>query len=163
MKIDYKTYKKPSDFIEFAQGETKIRIISDGLLARFHGSRMRGKYIPLGLCTENGDCSLCKQGNEPKRVWRWIAYDYANKELKLLNAGAQLGNIICLELGGRFGDPQEYDIVVIRKGEKKNTEYTAMRAEKSVPLKPETLLRFQPMKNFLMKKYFEVVSDEKNR
>lgn len=154
-KIEYKNYKKPSDFIKFEQGDNKIRIISDGLLARFHGTRMRGAYVPLGLCTEDGNCQHCKGGNEPKRVWRWIALDYANKEVKLLDAGPMIGNQIC-DLAALSGDPQEYDLLINRQGQKLTTKYEVKKAPESLVLKPEAIERMRPMKTFLIKKYFQV-------
>jgi len=150
-KINYDNYKKPTDFIKFEQGDNKIRILSDGLLARFHGTRMGGRYVPLGLCTENGDCPHCRGNNEPKRVWRWVAFDYQNKEVKLLDAGPMIGNQICM-LGG---DPQEYDIIVNKVGEKLKTKYETRKAPESVAITEEKMNRLKPMVNFLIKKYFQ--------
>lgn len=155
-KISYKNYKKPSDFLKFEPGDNKIRIISDGLLARFHGMRARGRYVPLGLCTEDGDCQHCKGGNEPKRVWRWIALDYANKEVKLLDAGPMIGNQICEKAAERDQDPQEYDLIINKQGQGLKTQYTVEVAKDSLDLKPEHLERMKPMRNFLIKKYFQV-------
>jgi len=155
-KIDYTNYQKPSDFMKFSAGDNKIRIISDGLLARFHGTRMRGKYVPLGLCTEDGSCPHCKGGNEPKRVWRWIALDYTNKEVKLLDAGPMIGNQICEKAAELGQDPQEFDLIINKQGQGLKTQYEVKVAPDGVAIKPEHLDRMKPMRNFLIKKYFQV-------
>lgn len=153
-KIDYTTYQKPTDFLKFQVGDNKIRIISDGLLARFHGSRMGGRYVPLGLCTETGDCPHCQGGNEPKRVWRWVAYDYANKEVKLLDAGPMIGDQICVIAGELKMDPTECDLIINKVGVGLKTKYVVTAV--NIGTKGSEFERFKPMKNFLVKKYFQV-------
>jgi hypothetical protein len=160
-KIDYTTYKKPTDFIKFQPGDNKIRIISDGLLARFHGTRMGGRYVPLGLCSESGDCPHCLGGNEAKRVWRWVAYDYATKEVKLLDAGPMIGDQICVKAVERKQDPQEFDLIINKVGVGLKTKYDVKAVDATV--KSSDFERFKPMRNFIIKKYFQVNNAQTNQ
>ena len=149
-KIDYKTYTKPSDFLTLRQGDNPIQIISAGAIGKVHGSRMQGRYIPLGVCTENEACPFCMQGNEPKRVWRWIVIDKLSGETKLLNAGSTIGNEICL-LAQTVGDPLQYEITISRAGLDKKTKYVV---KNSGPAMAQTeIKKHEAMRVFLVKKY----------
>lgn len=151
-KIDYKTYKKPTDFAKFDQGDTTIRIISSGGMVKKHGLRMGGKYVPLGDCNETPDCEQCIKGNEAKLKWIWLVYMRATKEVKLLDVGAMLGDAICQLAQQRNQDPQEFDIVVNKRGEKLKSQYTA-RAIDGEALTEEELKKTKHVKQFLIKKY----------
>lgn len=153
--IDYKTYKKPTDFLRFEQGDTTIRIISKGALGKRHGMKTANGYVPLGLCTESTDCEQCLKGNEPKRTWRWVAIEVGEKEPKVLDAGPMLGNEIC-NLASEHGDPQEYDIVVNKSGFKLKTKYTAKKSSVDMTITPDEKDAFKSLKAFLVKKYFGV-------
>lgn len=150
-KINYSTYKKPTDFISFEQGETRIRVISSGVIGFQHVMKTANRFVNLGPCSETKDCEHCKKGFEPKQAWKWIVFDYTDLRAKLLDAGPMLGNQICM-LGG---DPQDFDILVTRAGEKLKTEYKAERSKenKGIPEEVKTNLEF--MKHRLITKYFK--------
>lgn len=148
-KINYNGYKKPTDYMKFEAGDTKMKIISSGIIGMHHAIRARN-YVPLGMCMAyKGECEHCDKGNEPKRVWRWIVVDVEADEVKMLEAGPMLGNEIC-ELADREGDPQEYDIIVHRTGELLKTKYTAKKADTVT----EESKGWVPTKRYLIKKYF---------
>lgn len=158
-KIDYKTYQKPTDFAKFSQGETIIRIISSGGMVKKHGLRMGGKYVPLGDCTETPECPQCLQGNEPKLKWIWIVYMRGTKDVKILDCGPMLGDAICKLAQERGKDPQEFDIVIHKAGEKLKSKYTA-KAVEAAPLTEDEIKSTRSSKQFLIKKYF--ISNESN-
>lgn len=151
-KIDYTTYKKPTDFAHFEQGDTTIRIISSGGMVKKHGMRSAGRYVPLGDCTETPECKQCLRGNEPKQKWIWIAYLRSTKEAKILDVGAMLGDAICQLAQERQQDPQEFDIIVNRVGKGLDSKYKA-RAIDGAPLTDEELAKTKYQKQFLIKKY----------
>ncbi|KKK89257.1 hypothetical protein LCGC14_2734950 [marine sediment metagenome] len=113
-KIDYKNYKKPSDFMSFKQGENRIRILSSGAIGFQHGMRTAKNFVNLGMCPENQDCIHCKKGYEPKLVWKWIIFDFEDMRVKLLDAGPMIGNQVAGVLGTKHGDPKDYDILIAR-------------------------------------------------
>jgi len=152
-KIEYKTYKKPTDFARFEQGNTTIHIVSSGGLVKKHGMRTGRGYIPMGDCTETPDCKQCLQGNVPKQKWMWIAYIKDTKEVKILDVGAMLGDAICKIAQEKNKDPQEFDIIVSKVGEGLRTKYTAEIGEiKS--LTEQEIVQIKNAKQFLIKKYF---------
>lgn len=131
--IQYANYKKPSDFMSFIEGQNTIRIVSSGVIGFQHGMRTANRFINLGVCSEDENCENCKKGYEPKRVWKWIIMDYADSRVKILDAGPMLGNQIC-EIASVSGDPQEYDLLITRVGQKLKTEYTVKKGEaKALP------------------------------
>lgn len=153
-KIDYATYKKPSDFVHFEQNETTIRIISSGGMVKKHGMRTTRGYIPMGDCTETPDCKQCLGGNEPKQKWVWICYIRPTKEVKILDVGAMLGDAICKLAQERNQDPQEFDVVVKRSGQGLKTQYSA-RAVDGTALTDEEQKQVSHVRQFLIKKYFK--------
>lgn len=152
--IDYTTYKKPSDYINFPQGNTSIRIISKGYLGMQHGLRSARGWVNLGLCTEDNTCEHCKNGNEAKRFWKWVVVDRSTNEVKLLDAGVMLGNQIC-EIAKVNGDPKKYDIVVTRTGEKLKTKYAAAKAGADKPITNDDVSKWQGGKHFIVNKYLK--------
>lgn len=152
-RIDYQNYKKPSDFMSFVEGENKIRIVSTGVIGFQHVMKTANRFINLGLCSEDETCENCRKGYEPKRVWKWIVLDYSDMKIKILDAGPMLGNQIC-EMASISGDPQEYDILVKRVGQKLKTEYTALKGEsKELPEEIKKTLEFS--KKRLVNKYLK--------
>jgi len=121
-KIEYKGYKKPSDYAKFNVGNNRIRVVSSGAMGFSHGMKTARGWIPLGLCSGD-NCEHCNKGNDAKRFWRWIVYDFDTKDVKILDAGVMIGNAIC-ELASLEGDPQEYDLIINRVGEKLKTKYS---------------------------------------
>lgn len=152
-KIDYTTYEKPSDFLRFKPGDTAIRIVSSGGMAKKHGLRTAAGYVPLGDCTERPDCKHCLQGNAPKTKWMWLAVNRTDNQVKLLDVGPMLGDAICKLAQERKQDPQEFDLIVNKVGEKLRTKYTVKVGEVK-PLTPEELAGMKAAKAFLIKKYF---------
>lgn len=152
-KIDYATYKKPSDYIKFDQGNNLIRVISSGGIGMFHAIRSTSGYAPLGFCTEDGNCPHCEK-NDPKRVWRWIVWDVKRNEVKMLDAGPMIGNAICELAHNLKKDPQEFDLIINRVGEKLRTKYRVSKASTTTEITEEKLKELKPMKRYLIKKYF---------
>ncbi len=150
-KIDYTNYKQPSDFMKFELGENKIRIVSTGVIGFQHVMKTANRFINLGICSEDDTCENCQKGYEPKRVWKWIILDHADNRVKILDAGPMLGNQIC-EIASVEGDPQEYDILITRIGEKLRTEYVASKGS-TERLSEEVQKNLEFSKKRLVSKY----------
>ena len=147
-RIDLKTYTKPTDFVKFPIGETKLILISEGGMIKKHGMKTATSYIPLGNCTEKSDCEFCLKGNEPKLKWMWVAY--VNSEVKVLDVGPMIGDGICQSA-------QEHNLSeftnaifsITRIGTQRNTKYTVKYIGQN-----KEKLDIENAKKLLVKKYF---------
>lgn len=149
-KINYKGYKRPSDYVCFEIGENRIRVISSGAMGLQHGLRTANRWVNLGLCTGD-NCEHCAKGNLAKRFWRWIVYDYADAGVKMLDAGPMIGNQIC-ELADKLNDdPQNYDLIIVRKGLGLKTKYETRKAPENKEPEKEGI---KSKKRYLINKYF---------
>ena len=151
-EIDYKTYKKPSDYIKFEEGDTPIRIISKGFIGLQHGLRGARGWVNLGFCTEDDTCEHCKKGNEAKRFWKWVVVDRKDNEVRLLDAGVMLGDGIC-QIAIKEGDPTKYDLIVNRVGQKLKTKYIVKKSVANIPITKDDISKWQGMKRFIVNKY----------
>ncbi len=152
-KIDYKTYKAPSDFISFSEGETVIRILSDGYLVKKHEYRT-GTVFRSMRCKEKKDCELCIKGYEPKNKWIWIVLDRTNKRCGILETGKMLGNQISF-IGKKLGNPQEYDIIIRANGKNLERNYVTSKKPTSEELKPEEKEVISKSLSYLFNKYIK--------
>lgn len=152
-EIDYQTYKKPSDFIRFNQGNTRIVLISKGYLMKKHGMRTANGYVPLGDCTETPDCPFCLKGNDPKQKWIWIAYIPEEKKVGILDVGAQIGDSICQQAKKTAGALMK-EVNIHKEGEMLKTKYIATLG-KQITLTKEEVDFVEPYKSFLVNKYFK--------
>jgi hypothetical protein len=155
-KIDYAHYEKPSDFAKFAEGNTLMRIVSSGVLSKKHGTRMGGRFVPLGECTETADCPFCKQGSEPKLKWIWIIYLPESKQVRILETGPQAGDQICViarKIARAKEDIQDYELKMFKSGTGMSSKYTVTQGEKK-KLSPDEEEFIKQSKPFLIKKYF---------
>jgi len=161
MKIDYKTYKKPTDFMKFPQGDTVIRIISEGDFTPMHGVGAGSSHRNLGRCRGVG-CELCSgyidskgrevPPNEPKEKWRWVILDRTGDQVYYLEAGSRCGNAICEE-AKKQGDPQQYDLIISKKGAGLNTEYAAKKSPETKPFTQSEMDIIKARKPLLVRKY----------
>jgi len=147
-KIDLKTYTKPSDFVKFQVGETKVILVSEGGIFKKHGMKTATSYIPLGTCTEKPDCEFCLKGNDPKTKWMWVAY--VNNEVKVLDVGPMVGDGIC-QLAQENGLTEFSNAIflVIRIGTQRNTKYEVKYLGQN-----KDKLDTENAKKLLVKKYF---------
>jgi len=152
-EIDYKNYECPSDYYKADGGSNIIRVVSKGFMAKEHGMRTAGRYLPLGECV-GANCEHCKAGREAKIKYKWIVLDRAKQRLRLLHAGKSLGDGIA-SIGKKFGDPQEYDLEITRKGEGRDTNYTVIKASVNTELGEKDKVIIDNAKTYLVNKYFK--------
>ena len=153
-KINYASYKTPSDFVRFEQGDNKVIIISGGGMVKKHGMMTARGYVPMGDCTEKPDCPQCLKGNEAKLKWIWIAYLPTDKQVRVLDVGKSIGDAIC-KIAQEKGleDLTGYQFNIIRTGINKETKYQVVFVSK-VNLSDEEVAFIEPYKKFLINKYF---------
>lgn len=154
-KIDYSSYKKPSDYISFLEGDTKFVIVSNGYFIKRHGMKTANGYIPMPDCTELPTCPQCLKGNEPKQKWTWIVYSKIDQRVYILDAGPMIGNQIC-EMAQKGGyDPINREVTINKVGEKLRTKYF-VKSMTPINLTADEQNFIKPAKDFLVKKYFEI-------
>lgn len=154
-KINYASYKTPSDFVKFGQGDNKVIIVSGGGMTKKHGMKTARGYIPMGDCTEQPDCPQCLKGNEPKTKWVWIAYLPTEHQVKLLDVGKTIGDSICkIAQEKKLEDLTGYEFNIVREGTMLNTKYEVLFISKATLSDDETKF-IAPFKTFLVKKYFD--------
>lgn len=147
-KIDLKTYTKPSDFVKFQVGETKVILVSEGGIFKKHGMKTATSYIPLGTCTEKPDCEFCLKGNEPKTKWMWVAY--VNNEVKVLDVGPMIGDGICQSAQEHgLSEFNNAMFSIVRVGTQRNTKYEVKYIGQNT-----AKLDTENAKKLLVKKYF---------
>jgi hypothetical protein len=147
-KIDLSTYTKPSDFVKFPIGETKIILLSEGGMVKKHGMKTATSYIPMGDCTELPDCPQCLKGNEPKQKWMWIAY--IDKQVKVLDVGPMIGDGICQSLQENgLKESNNACFTIKREGLQRSTKYEVKYTGQNLDK-----LNIEASKKLLVKKYF---------
>lgn len=156
-KIDYSNYQKPSRFVKFEQGDTKVLIVSDGATCYEHGMNSGGRYIPLGLCSESLECEQCQKGNEPSLRYKWIAYLPEIGEVRLLSVGPQAGDEICA-IGQQINKDSDkptktFEVIVNRKGVGRQTKYKVKKSPKSTVIDPQTAIFIKQSRDYLYQKY----------
>jgi len=156
-KIDYKTYKKPTDFISFEQGDNRIRILSNGGMYLRHSMKTARGFIPLGECQGEG-CEHCNNPKlkdpTPKKVWVWIALNRDTGVVGVLETGVTIGDAICEMAKELSQDPQEYDIIINRQGSKLSTKYKVTKAAESEDLTEKEEKRVKANRQYLISKHF---------
>lgn len=152
-KINYETYRKPSNFIKLAVGENRVRLVSDGITCYEHGAMMGGKYVPLGICTENLNCRQCQKNSEPKLKFKWIVFCPTTHEIGVLSVGPEAGDAIC-----RIGREvkKNIEVVIVRKGlTREDTTYRVLSVD-STPIDQKTALFIKERRDYLAKKYLGI-------
>lgn len=150
--IDYQKYITPSDYVKFEQGDTTVRIISNGGTCKMHGMKTARGYINLGICSEDESCENCQKGYEAKTRWIWIVYLPDFNVVRIMEVGKRAGDTIC-KIAKKDGDPQGYDLIITRSGEMLKTDYTVKMGRKYA-LSEELLTKLKPTKDLLVKKHF---------
>ena len=120
--------------MKFEDGNNIIRVISTGVVGLQHSMKTANRFINLGPCPEDASCEHCKNGYEPRRVWKWIIFDYADRIVKILDAGPMIGNQICSLASQEQKDPQDFNIVINKRGTGFKTEYKCDIASKDLKI-----------------------------
>lgn len=138
-------YEIPSastGYMKFKQGENKFRILSNAIVGweswvvDEEGNRKplrwrMGEKVPAE-----------KIGDNPKHFWAFVVWNYNEEKVQILEITQKgiMRAIKALTADEDWGDPRNYDIVVIRTGEGMETEYQVKPKPKSKL--DEGILRF---------------------
>lgn len=145
-RIEYQNYEKPSDYWSIPEGDSKIRVVSDGFMFTEYGINTSTGWKPI-------EASIAKKkGLEGKLRYAWIVFVYESKKVKILSKGPMLGDSIA-KIGKKNGDPINYDLIVTRIGSGKNSKYSVRKSDNPDMdiVKNEKIIK---LKDNLINKYF---------
>lgn len=156
-KIDYSTYEKPSWFVKFPQGDTKVLIVSEGVICYEHGMKTERGYVPLGVCSETTDCEQCRKGNDPNLKYKWVAYLPDTEEVRVLSTGPQIGDEICV-IGKQINRTDNkvhttFEVIVTRTGVGRQTKYRVRKTSKQTKVDSQTAIFIKQSRDYLCQKF----------
>jgi hypothetical protein len=154
MKIDYTTYKRPSNFLKLSKGNNTIRLISDGDLSPRHKAKTKDGFKELGICTGVG-CEICRKfpDNLPKDTYRWVALNRNDGLVGVLEASSGWGADLTELIQSAEGESNSYDIVINKSGSGRDTRYVATVAPQSPAFTDAEKAMMQMRKPILVRKY----------
>lgn len=132
-------YLKMKDY-----NEVTLRILSEQPLMGYEYWNKDGKPVRLAEkpTSTPEDIGLDKSGNvnKIKHFWSMVVYNYKTESIEIFNiTQASIRQpILALAQSEDWGNPNDYDIVVTKKGEGLNTEYAVMPKPKK-PVSAEVL------------------------
>lgn len=125
----YKVPESEGNYYKFGQGDNRFRILSSAITGwecwTKDSKPVRQKEAwesrPEGI-------KMNDSGQFQKHFWAFIVYNYdANKaQIMELTQKSIMGAIQAYNENPKWGDPTKYDLVVDRKGEGLETEYTTI-------------------------------------
>lgn len=125
---DYEAPKNESAYMRFKNGENKFRILSKPIIGWLDWKDNK----PLRFHMKNKPVKPIDPAKSIKHFWAFVVWDYADGKIKILEitqSGIQT-SIQSLSRDEEWGSPFDYDIKVIRKGEKLDTEYSVQPSPK---------------------------------
>ena len=125
--------KKSGAFIKLEDGTNRVRIVSEPVEEFEHMTKNEEGKWSVSRCIGRG-CPVCQMGDKSKKRYHFAAISRNDQmknemkaEVKLLTVGqqvyGQLWDLMTSE-DWKFETVPDYDMNIIRKGEKLNTEYS---------------------------------------
>ena len=117
-KASYKTLE---------DGPNQLRILGTYVFRSMH-------YYPEGrikhIQCAGEDCPLCATGDVPKFSYYINVLDRVDDEVKIMRFGKTIKNQIT-NIAKSYGDPTEYDLIIMREGKGLATKYNVIPARES--------------------------------
>lgn len=122
----YKVPKTGGGYFKLQDGANKFRILSSPILGHEYWTEDRKPVRsrdPFRVIPADANIS---NGFKPKHFWAFVVWNYAETAVQILELTqttiqSALTDLIQSE---DWGDPRGYDVTVIRKGSKLDTEYS---------------------------------------
>lgn len=134
---DYQPQEKQqlSGYVKLEQGNNKIRIVSEPFdFCNHYDDGMKKVFLCVG---KKHNCPYCLKGIKPRPQYAVWAIDRADGEVKMFQYGTQIHNqLVELAKSEEYGfdDEMPYDITIVKKGEKLDTEYKVIPARANTEL-----------------------------
>lgn len=128
---DYEAPSASGNYMKFAQGENKIRILSQPILG---WEDWTADKKPVRFRYKNKPAQPIDPARPVKHFWAMIVWNYKEERIQILQItqASIRGAIEALSENEDWGAPYFYDIKITKKGEKVETEYNVA----PVPHKP---------------------------
>lgn len=120
------TYELPQtstgNFMKLQKGENRFRILSPAVTGWLYWDRnnkpVRTKDIPVDIPLDI----------KPKHFWAMVVYDYKSESIQVLEISQSTvqKSIKGLVEDTDWGEPENYDIKIIKTGELKDTKYQVL-------------------------------------
>lgn len=148
LRDDFKVSETGGGYMKFAQGENKIRILTEAIDGFVYWLDKNGELVPRGEMGGEGSKPVrtrtIKEAMQKtvgaqydaKQFIAFVVWNYAENAMQILEV-TQKGIMKSLEGLAKsedWGDPMAYDIVIVKTGERLETEYTI----RPIPPKPFT-------------------------
>lgn len=133
---DYHQPKADNNYLRLEDGENAMRILTTPLMGWegwvTEGEVRRPMRVPFHKKED------CRTEDQIKHFWALGVYDYKTKAIKIwsFTQATIIEAITSLANNSKWGDCREYDITIVKSGEKMNTKYTVMPNPKE-PLSAE--------------------------
>lgn len=133
----YEAPKTENNYLKFEDGETRFRILQSPTLG-YEGWSNDDKPIRFKNVPTEDQVALLRDskfgGSKYKHFWSLLVYSYSNEKIMCLNItqSSIIGDLTNYAKSVDWGTPLNYDIKVVKTGEKKETRYNVL----PVPPKP---------------------------
>jgi hypothetical protein len=121
-------YEKPvasgGNYMKLQDGANKLRILSAPILGYEYWTD-ENKPVRLKVMPEESPEDMKSEG-KVKHFWAFVVWNYKEKRMQILELTqvSIQGPITDLVNSEDWGNPQEYDLTITKKGQKLDTEYT---------------------------------------
>lgn len=124
---DYQLPEAETKYLKFKETETRFRFLTSPITGWIYWKEEDGKKTPIRSKIQP-DAKY-----KAKHFWAAVVYDWNSLSVKILEITQKTiqGAILDLNSNQKWGNPKEYDILVIRKGEGMDTEYSVMPEPKT--------------------------------
>lgn len=127
---DYVAPETSSKYLRFKDAETRFRFLTSPITGWVYWIEEDGQKMPVRT-------KMQPEANlKPKHFWAAVVYDWNSLSLKILEITQKTiqNAILDLNKNPKWGNPKDYDLCVVRKGDGKETEYSVMPEPKTPPL-----------------------------
>jgi len=143
---DYKLPTSDGGYMKLEKGENKFRVLSNAVVGWEGWKDRKPQRFPMDQKPQNLEVFDKDQNGKPslRHFWAFIVWNYNEKAVQILQITQKSVQqaIENLVLDEDWGEPTEYDLKVIRKGDGKDTEYQVTPSNKG-PVKPEIKEQFE--------------------
>ncbi len=127
LQQDYQLPESENKYLKFKEAETRFRFLSSPITGWIYWKDEDGKKTPIRSKVQPDP------KYKAKHFWAAVVYDWNSLSIKILEITQKTiqGAILDLNSNQKWGNPKDYDILVMRKGEGMDTEYSIMPEPKT--------------------------------
>lgn len=138
LPTDYTPPSKESNFFKPKAGENKVRIMSSAVVGYQYWTN-DDKPLPVRVrelpehTPENIRIKEDGKIDQPKHFWGCVVWDYGDSRIKTwqITQASIRDAIQGLIMDEAWGDPKQYDLKIVRTGEKLDTNYSVIPRPKT--------------------------------